>query len=83
MADGKNRRTNEDRTDIKSSGIYINLRRPRDGAFVRSCGIRVCFTLDSFSSLWPAFTLCTSTHFQYNEIVHRKHQHTSGINMIL
>ena len=26
---------------------------------------------DSFSSLWAAFTLCTSTHCQYNEIVHR------------
>ena len=60
--------------------LYINLRRSRDGAFVRVC-VRSCVivTLDSFSSLWAAFTLCTSTHCQYNEIVHRKQQHTSGI----
>ena len=60
--------------------LYINL-RSRDGAFVRVC-VRSCgiVTLDSHSSLWPAFTLCASMH--YNEIVHRKQQHTSGINTI-
>ena len=64
--------------------LYINLRRSRDGAFVRAV---VAFgwnsgVLDSFSSLWAAFMLCTSTHCQYNEIVHRKQQHTSEINTI-
>ena len=63
--------------------IYIHLRRSRDDAvFVRSCVVRVFLTLDSFSSLWAAFSPTVHITTLYNEIVLRKEQHTSGINTI-
>ena len=45
-------------------------------------GVCVYQILASFSSLWPAVTLSTSTHCQNNESVHRKEEHASSINTI-
>ena len=47
-----------------------------------SCGVRVFLTLDSFSSVWAAFTLNVHIDALYNESVHRKEQHASGIKTI-
>ena len=44
--------------------------------------VYMCQILASLSSLWAAIMLCTETHCQYNESVHRKELHTSGINRI-
>ena len=49
-------------------------------AFVRACvssSVRVPFSL-----LWSAFTLTDHINALYNESVHQKEQHTSGINTI-
>ncbi len=75
--------------------IFINLRRSCDCLLIlvvwvcvfsarvfvcaRAC---VCQIIASFSSLWTAVTLCTSTHCQYKYRVHRKEQHASWTNTI-
>ena len=48
-------------------------------SFVHACVVRVFLTLDSFSSLWAAFTPTVHINALYNESVHRQEQHTSGI----
>ena len=44
--------------------------------------IQVIVNLDSFCSLWAAFTLNVHLNALYNESVYRQEQHTSGINTI-
>ena len=38
----------------------------------------MCHILASLSSLWAAIMMCTETHCQYNESVHRNEQHTNS-----
>ena len=67
--------------------IYINLRRSRDGTFVRSWRPdgRTEFIRpygrpsDSFSSIWAAFTLTVLVNAVglYNERVHGKEEHAT------
>ena len=40
------------------------------------------FQLTNIYLFWGSVTLSTSTHRHYNESVHRKKQHTRGINTI-
>ena len=51
-------------------------------SFARACGVRVCVTLDSFSSFWAAFKLTVHINALHNETVHRQEQLIRGINTI-
>ena len=59
--------------------LYINLRRSRD-VFVRgdrTYAVRGGRPLDSFSSLWVAFTLTVHINALYNERIHEKEEHAT------
>ena len=65
------------RTLTQIGYLYINLRRSHDclrggvPSFVRA------WQLDSFSSLWAAFTLTVHINALYNESIHGKEEHAT------